>query len=107
MDDNDDNVVHFPLQSTTVGQDDIKLDHDQYVNVRRMVYNCVEEVMSDIETNEDIIGVVCLTFDKSNTMYDKVAGEINAPTLYVMLDKVKSDLMEIICQELGMKKEEE
>ena len=76
-------------------------EHKEYVAARKAVYKCVEELMETIEQTDDIIGVVCLTFDKNNMMHDTMAGNISATNLYVMLDKVKMDVMDLVCDTMG------
>ena len=102
-DDNGDNVVNFPDKLR--GQ--IKVDtfnsteHKEYVDARKAIYKCVEELMETIEETDDIVGVVCLTFDKNNMMHDVMAGNISATNLYVMLEKIKMDVMDLVCDTMG------
>jgi len=112
MDDNNDddaNVISFPKTDridSTNSYENLR-SHDEYVESRKEVYKCMEQTMTKIEDNEDIIGVVCLTFDKTNLMTDVMAGDISASNLYVMLDKVKLQVMNIICDAMGYNIEEE
>ena len=101
MDDGEDpphknNILSFPktVIKSTHGMPEI--DHDHYVHTRKAVYRCVEDLMENIENDEEIVGVVCLSFNKDNTMQDVMAGDISATNLYVMLDKVKMEVMNII-----------
>ena len=71
------------------------------VNERVLVSNCLEAAMLLAEDNEDITGVVCLLFDKNSNMQDLMGGDINATILYVMLDKLKADMMRVILETLG------
>ena len=116
MDDNDsdtpttNNILSFPrvgkVETTEVSYSSVR-SHDEYVESRREVYKCMEQTMTNIEDNEDIVGVVCFTFDKRNVMRDRMAGDISASSLYVMLDKVKLQVMSIICDAMGYTEEEE
>ena len=103
MSDDDDNVVNFPdrLHGKVTVDSFNSTEHKEYVVARKAVYKCVEELMETIEQTDDIIGVVCLTFDKNNMMHDTMAGNISATNLYVMLDKVKMDVMDLICDTMG------
>jgi hypothetical protein len=106
---NNNNVLRFPKTdrvSSTNSYDDLR-SHDEYVESRKEVYKCMEQTMTNIEDNDDIVGVVCLTFDKRNLMTDVMAGDISASNLYVMLDKVKLQVMAIICDAMGYNIEEE
>ena len=102
MDDTEDpphknNILSFPnsfVKSTLNGTDE--MDHDHYVRTRKAVYRCIEDLMENIENDDEIVGVVCLSFNKDNTMKDVMAGDISATNLYVMLDKVKMEVMDII-----------
>ena len=101
-DDDDDNIINFPTD--TLANIDLfaeQSDHQVYVASRRAVYKCVEELMSKIENDESIVGVVCLSFNKSGKMEDMMAGDMSASTLYVMLDKLKMDVMDLVCDTLG------
>ena len=102
-DDDDDNVVNFPdrLHGKVTVDSFQSTEHKEYVTARKAVYKCVEELMETIEQTDDIVGVVCLTFDKNNMMHDKKAGNISATNLYVMLEKVKIDVMNLICDTMG------
>ena len=95
MSDDDDNVVNFPdrLHGKVTVDSFKSTEHKEYVVARKAVYKCVEELMETIEQTDDIIGVVCLTFDKNNMMHDT--------NLYVMLDKVKMDVMDLVCDTMG------
>ena len=103
MSDDDDNVVNFPdrLHGKVTVDSFKSTEHKEYVVARKAVYKCVEELMETIEQTDDIIGVVCLTFDKNNMMHDTMAGNISATNLYVMLDKVKMDVMDLVCDTMG------
>ena len=102
MDDGEDpphknNILSFPnsvIKSTSHGTPE--MDHDHYVRTRKAVYRCMEDLMENIENDDEIVGVVCLSFNKDNTMQDVMAGDISATNLYVMLDKVKMEVMNII-----------
>ena len=102
MDDTEDppqksNILSFPnsvVKSTLHATNEI--DHDHYVRTRKAVYRCIEDLMENIENDEEIVGGVCLSFNKDNTMQDVMAGDISATNLYVMLDKVKMEVMDII-----------
>ena len=104
MDDtpSDDNIFTFPSSSSDK-LENIQLNlenRDHFVAIRRAVYKCMEETMENVEKNEEITGVVCLTFDTNGRMKDAMAGDINAMNLYVMLDKVKMEVMNIIQETL-------
>ena len=103
MSDDDDNVVNFPdrLHGKVTVDSFKSTEHKEYVVARKAVYKCVEELMETIEQTDDIIGVVCLTFDKNNMMHDMMAGNISATNLYVRLDKVKMDVMDLVCDTMG------
>ena len=102
MTDDEDNIINFPTD--TLANIDLfseQSDHQVYVASRRAVYKCVEELMSNIENDESIVGVVCLSFDKAGKMRDMMAGDMSASNLYVMLDKLKIDVMNLICDTMG------
>ena len=102
MTDDEDNIINFPTD--TLANIDLfseQSDHQVYVASRRAVYKCVEELMSNIENDESIVGVVCLSFDKAGKMRDMMAGDISASSLYVMLDKLKIDAMNLVCDTMG------
>ena len=108
MDDGEDpphknNILSFPktVIKATHGMPELvsyehSIDHDHYVRTRKAVYRCIEDLMENIENDDEIVGVVCLSFNKDNTMKDVMAGDISATNLYVMLDKVKMEVMDII-----------
>jgi hypothetical protein len=101
-DNGDDNIISFP--STTPANIDLfseQSEHQVYVASRKAVYKCVEELMTKIENDESIVGVVCLSFERSGKMGDMMAGDISASTLYVMLEKLKIDVMGLVCDTLG------
>ena len=102
-DDNGDNVLNFPdrLHAKVTVDSFRSTEHKEYVIARKAVYKCVEELMQTIEQKDDIVCVVCLTFDKNNMMHDTMAGNISATNLYVMLDKVKMDVMDLVCDTMG------
>ena len=101
-DEDDDNIINFPID--TLANIDLfseQSDHQVYVASRRAVYKCVEELMSKIENDESIVGVVCLSFDKAGKMKDMMAGDISASNLYVMLEKLKMDVMDLVYDTMG------
>ena len=84
-DEDDDNIINFPVD--TLANIDLfaeQSDHQVYVASRRAVYKCVEELMSTIEKDESIVGVMCLSFDKAGKMKDVMGGDISASNLYVL-----------------------
>lgn len=98
----DDNVINFPADApVNIDLFAEQSEHQIYVASRRAVYKCLEEAMESIENDDNIVGVVCLSFDKGGKMKDMMAGDISASNLYVMLDKVKMDVMDLVCRTHG------
>ena len=101
-DDDDDNIINFPIATrANIDLFSEQSDHQVYVASRRAVYKCVEELMAKIENDESIVGVVCLSFDKAGKMKDMMAGDISASNLYVMLEKLKMDVMDLVYDTMG------
>ena len=92
----DNNVVEFPSVNLKTVKNFDFIQQAAYDSYRESIDECLKTVKQNIDENKDITGVVCLTFDKSGTMQDLMAGDIHAANLYVMLDKVKMDVMSII-----------
>ena len=93
-----DNIIKFPNELGTRTVPVSAITHFTHVENRKAVLQCMETVMEKMENNYDITGVVCLSFNQNGAMEDCMAGDINAANLYVMLDKVKMDVMSIVCE---------
>lgn len=97
------NVFDFPgvyvrkLENDSHDKEDIVLKKAN----RALLASCIEAAEKLATENEDISGAVCLLFDKNNRMYDFMGGDISASNLYVMLDKLKMDMMGVIMDVMG------
>ena len=93
-----DNIIKFPNDLLTRVIPVSAVNHFTHVENRKAVLQCMETLMEKIENNYDITGIVCLSFNQNGAMEDCMAGDINAANLYVMLDKVKMEVMSIVCE---------
>ena len=108
-DNNDgDNILSFPHEIIATRSIDLELrDEQAHTENRKSVFSLLKNVEKTVNENETINGAVCLLFHSDNTMIDLMGGNVNATSLYVMLDKVKMDMMKIICTAYGITDEEE
>jgi|15BtaG_2_1085339.scaffolds.fasta_scaffold22872_2 hypothetical protein len=100
MSDGDDNILNFPT-SPTIQNISSVLNDQEREEKRKSAITCLEDAIVSIENNENLTGVVCLMFEHDNIMHDTMGGDVSASMLYVMLDKLKKDVMKIICDTIG------
>jgi hypothetical protein len=100
-----DNIVEFP-STTMVRLNKTELLDHELEEKRKSLLICLEDAILKVKENKEIIGGVCLLFEDDNTMHDSMGGDIGASNLYVMLDRLKDDLMRIICGAMGYDGEE-
>ena len=108
-DNNDgDNILNFPYEIISKRSIDLEVrDEQAHTENRKSVFALLKNIEKTVNENETINGAVCLLFHKDNTMIDLMGGNVNATSLYVMLDKVKMDMMQVICTAYGITDEEE
>tara|TARA_R110000824_G_scaffold5951_1_gene27293 strand:+ start:15 stop:347 length:333 start_codon:yes stop_codon:yes gene_type:complete len=107
-DDDSDNILNFPHEIVAKRYIDLEIrDEQMHTENRKSVLALLKNTEKTVNENETINGAVCLLFHKDNTMIDLMGGNVNATNLYVMLDKVKMDMMQIICTAYGITDEEE
>jgi hypothetical protein len=91
-------VIKFPIKSIVrPAQSDLP-DKD-HKKIRTIVMEAMDEIKEEIEENKNINGIVVLAFeDKGNTpkTYDWFAGDLSLPGVYLTLDKLKMELMEVV-----------
>ena len=96
----DDNILEFPNNTVVQNVSDILTDQERSVKKKALI-NCLTDAIRHVEEEDNITGGVCLLFEDNGTMHDSMGGDVSGTNLYVMLDKLKGDLMKIICDTMG------
>tara|TARA_R110000782_G_scaffold266155_1_gene360393 strand:+ start:533 stop:853 length:321 start_codon:yes stop_codon:yes gene_type:complete len=96
----DDNIVKFPNNAIVTVVNDALTQQELDVKKKALI-NCLNDAIRKVEESDNITGGVCLLFEDNGTMYDSMGGDVSGTNLYVMLDKLKLDLMKIICDTMG------
>lgn len=96
----DDNILEFPNNTVVQNVTDVLTDQERSVKKKALI-NCLTDAIRHVEEEDNITGGVCLLFEDNGTMHDSMGGDVSGTNLYVMLDKLKGDLMKIICDTMG------
>lgn len=96
----DDNILEFPNNTVVQNVTDVLTDQERSVKKKALI-NCLTDAIRHVEEEDNITGGVCLLFEDDGTMHDSMGGDVSGTNLYVMLDKLKGDLMKIICDTMG------
>tara|TARA_Y100001951_G_scaffold46944_1_gene37123 strand:+ start:2168 stop:2494 length:327 start_codon:yes stop_codon:yes gene_type:complete len=91
-------VIKFPIKSIvrSVQNDLPDEDHEK---IRTIVVDAIDEVKGEIINNDDINGVVILAFEgkgKIPKTYNWFAGDLGLSNVYLTLDKLKMELIDVI-----------
>ena len=100
MTDNNDNIIELHAK----GNDYIKqrtdlLSIQESKKMHNNIIKGLEDVTSKIKQDGSIDGIVMLTFQNDGLMKDICIGEIGANNLYVSLDMMKADVLDVIRKE--------
>lgn len=96
----DDNIVEFPNNALVRTDSDVLTEQERSIKKKALI-NCLTDAIRDVEETDSITGGVCLLFEDNGTMHDSMGGDVSGTNLYVMLDKLKGDLMKIISDTMG------
>jgi len=91
-------VIKFPIKSI-VRPVQSDLPDDEREKIRTIVVDAMDEVKGEIINNEDISGVVILAFEDKGKIpktYNWFAGDLGLSTVYLTLDKLKMELIDVI-----------
>jgi hypothetical protein len=91
-------VIKFPIKSIvrSVQNDLPDEDHEK---IRKIILESMDEIKEEIEENKNINGIVVLAFEDKGKMpktYDWFAGDLSLSGVYLTLDKLKIELMEVV-----------
>tara|TARA_R110000824_G_scaffold12436_2_gene54541 strand:- start:10006 stop:10326 length:321 start_codon:yes stop_codon:yes gene_type:complete len=96
----DDNIVEFPNNALVRTSSDVLTEQERSIKKKALI-NCLTDAIRNVEETDSITGGVCLLFEDDGTMHDSMGGDVSGTNLYVMLDKLKGDLMRIISDTMG------
>ena len=93
----DENVVKHPQNDMSVQRLGL-LTTQQRQEAHKNLTEGLDKAYSEIDKNQQLVGAVIMTFDDGGEMTDWAIGEVGATNLYMMLDKMKMEILNIITE---------
>ena len=95
-----DNIIHsFPSSKIVRSSHEIEIEQgDEKVKRKAAIEDAMLTVDEELMSNENVRGVVVLLFEDGEvpTCKDWFAGDLALSEVYVMLDRIKQDIIKII-----------